>query len=125
MKFLYKYPQRRYPYEELVTENQQRSRDVSEYEIMDSDAFDDDRYWDVFVEVCSFLDLLICLPDEYFSTQKMKRIQTIFTFASRATIVVRTQQLSILSRSSGSRTLGLGLLKSLPCLPSRHPFDMI
>ncbi|KAJ7287565.1 glycoside hydrolase family 63 protein [Mycena rebaudengoi] len=50
MKFLYKYPQRRYPYEELVTENQNRSRDVAEYEILDSDAFEDDRYWDVFVE---------------------------------------------------------------------------
>ncbi|KAJ7783099.1 glycoside hydrolase family 63 protein [Mycena metata] len=50
MKFLYKYPQRRYPYEELVTENQNRSRDVTEYEILDSDAFEDDKYWDVFVE---------------------------------------------------------------------------
>jgi hypothetical protein len=51
MKFLYKYPQRRYPYEELVDENQSRSRDVSEYEILDTDAFEEDRYWDVFVEV--------------------------------------------------------------------------
>ncbi|KAG5219825.1 glycoside hydrolase family protein [Salix suchowensis] len=50
MKFLYKYPQRRYPYEQLVTESQSRGRDLPEYEIMDSDAFDDDRYWDVFVE---------------------------------------------------------------------------
>ncbi|PPQ83621.1 hypothetical protein CVT25_006306 [Psilocybe cyanescens] len=50
MKFLYKYPQRRYPYEELVEENQRRGRDVSEYEILDTDAFDEDRYWDVFVE---------------------------------------------------------------------------
>ncbi|KAF7976076.1 hypothetical protein HWV62_7634 [Athelia sp. TMB] len=50
MKYLYKYPQRRYPYEQLVSENQNRDRDVSEYEILDSDAFDEDRYWDVFVE---------------------------------------------------------------------------
>ncbi|KAF9527391.1 glycoside hydrolase family 63 protein [Crepidotus variabilis] len=50
MKFLYKYPQRRYPYEELIHENERRSRDVSEFEILDTDAFDDDRYWDVFVE---------------------------------------------------------------------------
>ncbi|TFK74071.1 glycoside hydrolase family 63 protein [Pluteus cervinus] len=50
MKFLYKYPQRRYPYEELVAENQRRSRDVGEYELLDTDAFDEDRYWDVFVE---------------------------------------------------------------------------
>ncbi|KAF8893397.1 Six-hairpin glycosidase-like protein [Infundibulicybe gibba] len=50
MKFLYKYPQRRYPYEQLVAENMNRGRDVPEYEILDTDAFDDDRYWDVFVE---------------------------------------------------------------------------
>lgn len=50
MKFLYKYPQRPYPYEELVAENQNRNRDVSEYEILDTDAFGGDRYWDVFVE---------------------------------------------------------------------------
>ncbi|TFK20946.1 cytoplasmic protein [Coprinopsis marcescibilis] len=50
MKFLYKYPQRRYPYEELVSKNQKRSREEEEYEILDTDAFDEDRYWDVFVE---------------------------------------------------------------------------
>ncbi|KAF8552505.1 hypothetical protein OG21DRAFT_1415935 [Imleria badia] len=50
MKFLYKYPQRKYPYEELVTENVHRDRNVTEYEILDSDAFEDDRYWDVFME---------------------------------------------------------------------------
>ena len=51
MKFLYKYPQRAFPYEELVRESQTRGRDVPEFEILDTDAFDDDRYWDVFVEV--------------------------------------------------------------------------
>ena len=51
MKYLYKYPQREYPYERLVRESGQRSRDVTEFEITDTDAFDDDRYWDVFVEV--------------------------------------------------------------------------
>ncbi|KDQ21406.1 hypothetical protein BOTBODRAFT_182745 [Botryobasidium botryosum FD-172 SS1] len=50
MKFLYKYPQRPYPYEELVKENQARSREDAEFEILDTDAFDDNRYWDVFVE---------------------------------------------------------------------------
>lgn len=53
MKYLYKYPQKAYPYDELVRENQGRSRDVAEYEILDTDAFEEDRYWDVFVEVCS------------------------------------------------------------------------
>ena len=51
MKFLYKYPQKAYPYDELVRENQQRNREVSEYELMDTGVFDEDRYWDVFVEV--------------------------------------------------------------------------
>lgn len=61
MKFLYKYPQSRYPYEELVNENGARDREVQEYEITDSNAFDDGRYWDVFVEVRSlfgYLDVL-------------------------------------------------------------------
>lgn len=51
MKYLYKYPQRPYPYDELVKENASRSRDVAEFEIMDTGIFDDDRYWDIFVEV--------------------------------------------------------------------------
>jgi len=55
MKYLYKYPQRRYPYEELLSENMNRDRDVAEFEILDSDAFDEDRYWDVFVEVYTSL----------------------------------------------------------------------
>jgi hypothetical protein len=50
MKYLYKYPQRPYPYEQLVRESANRDRDVNEYEILDTDAFEDNRYWDVFVE---------------------------------------------------------------------------
>lgn len=51
MKFLYKYPQGEYPYQQLQEENRNRSRDVTEFELMDTDLFDEDRYWDVFVEV--------------------------------------------------------------------------
>jgi hypothetical protein len=51
MKFLYKYPQMAYPYEQLIEENAQRSREVPEFELMDTEAFDEDRYWDIFVEV--------------------------------------------------------------------------
>lgn len=50
MKYLYKYPQRPYPYDELVRQSCNRGRDVNEFEILDTDAFDEDRYWDVFVE---------------------------------------------------------------------------
>jgi hypothetical protein len=50
MKFLYKYPQRAYPYADLVTENRRRGRNDPEYELLDTGVFDDDRYFDVIVE---------------------------------------------------------------------------
>jgi hypothetical protein len=50
MKYLYKYPQREYPYGDLVASNRSRSREEWEYELMDTGIFDDDRYFDVFVE---------------------------------------------------------------------------
>jgi hypothetical protein len=50
MKYLYKYPQRAFPYEDLVKTNKQRSRREMEYELLDTGIFDDDRYFDVFVE---------------------------------------------------------------------------
>ena len=56
MKYLYKYTQSPYPYEQLVTESVNRSREVNEYEITDTEAFDKDRYWDIFVEVRLFFD---------------------------------------------------------------------
>jgi hypothetical protein len=61
MKFLYKYPQRRFPYEKLVEENARRSREDPEYEILDTDAFDEDRYWDVFVEVFKIPPIILQL----------------------------------------------------------------
>lgn len=51
MKYLYKYPQAEFPYQQLKDENQNRSREVGEFELMDTDLFDEDRYWDVYVEV--------------------------------------------------------------------------
>jgi hypothetical protein len=50
MKFLYKYPQSEFPYRKLVEENQQRDRQHFEYELLDTGVFDEDRYFDVFVE---------------------------------------------------------------------------
>ncbi len=50
MKYLYKYPQREFPYQNLVVTNQHRSRDEFEYELIDTGVFDDDRYFDVFLE---------------------------------------------------------------------------
>jgi Glycosyl hydrolase family 63 C-terminal domain len=50
MKYLYKYPQAEYPYRDLVQTNRGRSREEFEYELLDTGIFDDDRYFDVFVE---------------------------------------------------------------------------
>ncbi len=50
LKFLYKYPQAKYPYRDLLETNQKRSRLEPEYELIDTGAFADDRYWDVQVE---------------------------------------------------------------------------
>lgn len=57
MKFLYKYPQSEFPYEQLKEESRNRSREVNEFELMDTDVFDEDRYWDVFVEVSMLFNL--------------------------------------------------------------------
>ena len=50
MKYLYKYPQAEFPYAKLVGENRQRGKSQPEYELLDTGIFDDDRYFDVFVE---------------------------------------------------------------------------
>ena len=50
MRGLYKYPQQRFPYEQLITENSRRGRDQPEYELVDTGIFDESRYFDVFIE---------------------------------------------------------------------------
>ena len=61
MKGLYKYPQAEFPYARLVEENRRRSRRDPELELLDTGGFDDDRYFDVFVEYAkaSLDDLLV------------------------------------------------------------------
>jgi hypothetical protein len=50
LKYLYKYPQAAYPYDEIVATNRGRGRNETEYELLDTGVFDQDRYFDVFVE---------------------------------------------------------------------------
>jgi hypothetical protein len=50
MKALYKYPQRAFPYADLVAENQRRGRQEPEYELMDTGIFAEERYFDVTIE---------------------------------------------------------------------------
>ena len=50
MKYLYKYPQSAYPYSDLVDTNRRRGRNDMEYELLDTGIFNDDGYFDMFVE---------------------------------------------------------------------------
>ncbi|PZM15756.1 MGH1-like glycoside hydrolase domain-containing protein [Rhizobium tubonense] len=50
MKYLYKYPQAAFPYDDLVATNRLRGRTDPEYELLDTGVFSEDRYFDVFVE---------------------------------------------------------------------------
>jgi hypothetical protein len=50
MKYLYKYPQAAFPYSQLVEENRRRDRHGPEFELINTGIFDQDRYFDVFVE---------------------------------------------------------------------------
>lgn len=61
MKYLYKYPQAAYPYGDLIENNRRRGRQEFEYELIDTGVFDEDRYFDIFVEYAkeSPEDLLI------------------------------------------------------------------
>ena len=61
MKYLYKYPQAAYPYDELVQGSRERGRHDLEYELLDTGVFEEQRYFDVFVEYAkaSAEDLLV------------------------------------------------------------------
>ena len=50
MKYLYKYPQNAFPYEDLVKESARRKRIDYEYELLDTGVFEKNKYFDVFVE---------------------------------------------------------------------------
>jgi hypothetical protein len=67
MKFLYKYPQSEFPYARLVEENQKRNGRGFEYELIDTGVFDEDRYFDVFVEYAKASPEDICIRIEAFN----------------------------------------------------------
>ena len=50
LKMLYRYPQRAFPYDQLVEENRRRDRKQPEFELLDTGIFDDEPYFDVFIE---------------------------------------------------------------------------
>jgi hypothetical protein len=61
LKYLYKYPHAAFPYEQLITENARRTKLQPEYELIDTGVFNENRYFDVFVEYAkeSTEDILI------------------------------------------------------------------
>lgn len=61
MKYLYKYPQAKFPYTELEQTNQARSKKEAEYEISDTGVFNDGRYFDVFIEYAKNNEEDICI----------------------------------------------------------------
>ena len=67
MQMLYRYPQSAFPYSWLVDENRRRGGDVPEFELLDTGVFDDDRYFDVFIEYAKAAPEDICIRIEAFN----------------------------------------------------------
>jgi len=67
MKYLYKYPQAKYPYEWLLEENRRRAGEGFEFELLDTGIFDEDRYFDVFVEYAKASPEDVCIRIEAFN----------------------------------------------------------
>ncbi|HQR39376.1 MAG TPA: glucosidase [Blastocatellia bacterium] len=69
MKYLYKYPQAAYPYGKLIEENRKRQsgEPFEEYELLDTGVFDENRYFDVFVEYAKAGPEDICIRIEAFN----------------------------------------------------------
>jgi hypothetical protein len=61
LRALYKYPQRAFPYEQLVSENRRRGKLDGEFELVDTGVFDDDRYFDVHVEYAKAAPEDVCI----------------------------------------------------------------
>ena len=68
MRMLYKYPQREFPYGQLVEESRRRcGASAAEYELLDTGIFEDDRYWDVFIEYAKADAEDVCIRIEAFN----------------------------------------------------------
>ncbi|NGX39189.1 MAG: hypothetical protein KR126chlam1_00511 [Chlamydiae bacterium] len=67
MKYLYKYPQKAFPYEELRIENVKRSTHDPEYELIDTGIFDEGRYFDIFIEYAKDCEEGVCIKIEAFN----------------------------------------------------------
>lgn len=66
MRMLYKYPQGEYPYRQLIEENRNRGNGA-EFELLDTGIFDDDLYFDIFIEYAKESPEDICIRVEVFN----------------------------------------------------------
>jgi hypothetical protein len=67
MRMLYKYPQAAFPYQRLVDENARRAGGDLEFELLDTGVFDEDRYFDIFIEYAKKAPDDICVRIEAFN----------------------------------------------------------
>jgi hypothetical protein len=67
MKYLYKYPQAEFPYQQLREENQKRSTQDPEYELIDTGVFEKSRYFDIFIEYAKASPEDLCVKIEVFN----------------------------------------------------------
>lgn len=67
LKYLYKYPQAAYPYDQLVEENKRRGLKEREFELIDTGVFEKDRYFDIFIEYAKASEEDICVKIEAFN----------------------------------------------------------
>ncbi len=67
MKYLYKYPQAEFPYQKLREENRRRTSFDTEYELMDTGIFDENKYFDIFIEYAKASPEDICIKIEAFN----------------------------------------------------------
>lgn len=72
MRMLYKYPQHEYPYRFLLEENRRRAGRGAEFELLDTGVFDDNRYFDVFIEYAKSEPEDICIRIEAFNRGPQK-----------------------------------------------------
>lgn len=72
MKYLYKYPQAAFPYRDLEQTNKKRSKDEDEYEIVDTGVFNDNRYFDIYIEYAKKDEEDICIKIAVYNRSKDK-----------------------------------------------------
>ena len=122
MKYLYKYPQRAYPYSDLVETNRKRSRTEPEYELLDTGVFKDDRYFDVFVEYAksSPEDILIkiTIANRGPEAAKLDVLPTLWYRNNWASWTVKPSEKPVLSQVKGPK--GMSVVDALNPVLGEH-----